>query len=173
MLLIITSALCFFFLVGMFVYALNAPLSEDYYKRGTIDENIRTLKATYHGGFDDVSVVENPQINILVNDDNIEIFFTKYERLFDIKKKIDSRNIKKVRFMNERSISEELSLGKLVCFGWLGLAMKKKRDIVSEYIVIDIDVDGTQSAIVIQPRDCKGSEIQKEINKILKSGDTV
>ena len=102
----------------------------------------------YFGGFDDVSVKRNDVVDVVFNDNYIDFNFHKGWEIQKTKR-IDYTDIAKVKFMNETTISQEISIGKMICFGWLSLAMKNEKKHVVEYVVIDVNYEKEISSIVL------------------------
>lgn len=102
----------------------------------------------YYGGFDDISVKEYGYTDLYLKKDCLHFSFMS--KGVEVKnKKISYKDIVKVRFMNERNISQEVSLGKMVCFGWLSLAMKENKVRMKEYLVIDAKYMNEEVSIII------------------------
>lgn len=121
-----------------FSKSLNEPL----------DTNTVKHLCHYYGGFDDISAKEYNYVDLYVKDDCLYFSFTNKGN--EVKsKKINYEDIIKVKFMNEKTISQEVSLGKMICFGWLSLAMRNEKVKIKEYLVIDSKYKNEEISIVI------------------------
>ena len=115
----------------------------------------------YCGGFDDVSI-KYSNVDVVFNEDDITFNFHKgYD--IDITKTINYNDLRKVKFMNETTISQEISLGRMVCFGWLGLAMKKEKKNIKEYVVIETKHENENISIVL---DAAFNQNERLLNEI-------
>lgn len=98
-----------------------------------------SIMLLYHGGFDDVSAEYGSQALLYFNEDTNEFEFRfKHNHELYMQKNVPVKNIKNVRYLNERNITSEISLGKMVVFGFLALGMQNKKVENEEYVVIDI-----------------------------------
>lgn len=115
------------------------------------------LQARYKGGIKNISADGTITINVL----DIGLGFTgAFNR-----KVIKFENIKDIFIENERSIQQQVSLGKLIMFGGLAFGMKKKNvEINKEYVIINvIDEDGEYNVVLDTEKE---SDIQSLYNKI-------
>ena len=122
----------------------------------------------YYGGFDDISVKEYGYVDVYLKYDVLNFKFHK-KGLEDISKNFKYENVIKVKFMNEISISKEVSLGKMICFGWLSLAMKDEKKNIKEYLVIDIKNNDETISVILDCAIILGTnqEMFKTINSKL------
>lgn len=103
----------------------------------------------YYGGFDDISVKANNFLSLIFNDETLDFTFHKNGNILNVKN-IKYKDIVKVKFMNEVNITREVSLGKMICFGWLSLAMKDEKKNIREYVVIEIKDKEEKLSIVLE-----------------------
>lgn len=133
-----------------------------------IRQENKTLDFYYFGGFDEISVKQTPVGVMVINDKNLQFKFHR-EGNGDVvaNKTVENKDIKNVRFMNETSIVQQISLGKMVCFGWLSLAMKNNKKVVNEYVVIDILDKGENKSIVLDFMFWQNINALKEMQRII------
>lgn len=105
---------------------------------------IEGLDLVYKGGIKNISSNGNGEIYISALEDGVGVINGV------AKKVIKYDNIKDMYIDNERSIKEQVSLGKLIFFGVFAFGMKgKEREINREYIVINVvDEDGEYNVIL-------------------------
>lgn len=107
---------------------------EELKKDGDI-EPLDYVQTNYYGGFRDVSAKENPFINIYMFEDKVRVIFNLYLKMIDYKD-IPREDIISVRYMNETELRDSISVGKVLVFGWVGLAMKNQKEVNKEYIIL-------------------------------------
>lgn len=134
-----------------------------------IETNKKSVSRSCHyfGGFNDISVKANYSLFLTFEEENLEFMFNKNGDIFY--KVIKYSDIKKVRFMNEINISKEISLGKMICFGWLSLAMKKEKKNIKEYVVIDVEYNNDNISIILEDEynnESLFNEIRSRLNNI-------
>ena len=120
----------------------------------------------YYGGFDDISVKANYLVDLVFNDNSLELIFSKKGNII-YQKNIKYNDIVKVKFMNKVNITREVTLGKMICFGWLSLAMKDEKKNIREYVVIEIKDKEEKLSIVLEDQYNNESllnEIKKRID---------
>lgn len=67
-------------------------------------------------------------------------------------------SIKNVSFQNEKSIQQQVSLGKLLVFGVLAFGMEgKEKSINNEYLVLEVE-DKKNYSIILQPKDRQNNQ---------------
>lgn len=132
-----------------------------------LDTNNICSICNYYGGFDDISAKEHNFVDLYVKEECLYFLFNKKGNIKN--KSIDYKDITKVKFMNERSISQELSLGKMICFGWLSLAMKNEKVNMKEYLVIEFKNDNDINSIILNQAYRSSNEgLMTTINKELE-----
>lgn len=126
-------------------------LKEDGYNDANALINLK-----YLGGIKTISTKNNVQVKLLR--EGICFIYGNNQ-----KKIIDYSNILDVYIDTQISIQEKVSMGKILCFGVLALAMNGKQiNSTKEYIVLEINEDNRYNIIL----DCKN--IQNGLDLILK-----
>ena len=124
-------------LFGWIVYRIVTPkpCEFEHLKTDNGIKPISTAYSNYYGGFRDISAKNTPNIIFYMFKDKVRIVIHLRGKFIDA---IDfcPEDILSISYMNERELTENISLGRILVFGWLGLAMKKKKEINREYIVL-------------------------------------
>lgn len=142
---IIGFAVIFLLVIGMFVFRdLNSEVSKRL--KGNKD---KFYNFSYRGGFEDVSINNSPNGIMVLRKDYIEIILTKNNKIIQ-EKQICYSDIKKVKIMNNITISEQISIGKMICLGWLALGLPNKKEEVKEYLVLDVTNNNENASIIFE-----------------------
>lgn len=132
------------------IYEIFKPKSTefDHLKKNNGVDPINKICSKYHGGFRDVSAKYTPDIDFYIFEDKVRVIIHVYKKLI---KHIDFKpdEILNVKYMNERELTESISLGRVVVFGWLGLAIKKKKEISREYVVLKCKYEKEEIDVVL------------------------
>lgn len=135
---------------------------DNYYDELDMNDNDYSLE--YLGGFKDFSV-KNNRCNLIFFEDKIRIVF-KQEYTSTGYKDIYNSDIIDCHYVTEKYIDEQINLGALICFGWLGaIALKDKKQKTNEYVMVKINHNNEIVGIIINSNDLtiKNEDI---INKI-------
>lgn len=132
------------------VYDLFKSRTTDFehFKKDSNIEPINTIYSNYHGGFRDVSAKYTPNIDFYIFEGKVRVIIHLYRKMI---KCIDFKpdEILNVRYMNERELTESISLGRVIAFGWLGLAIKKQKTISKEYIVLRCKYENEEIDVIM------------------------
>lgn len=132
------------------VYRMFIPITTNFehLKKNDGVEPINKITSKYHGGFRDVSAKDTPYINLYIFEGKVRVIIHLYRNMI---KCIDFKpdEILNVRYMNERELTESISLGRVVAFGWLGLAMKKQKTISKEYVVLRCKYENEEIDVIM------------------------
>lgn len=116
----------------------------------------------YNGGIKNISINNIVTVNMLEEGIN---FCSDC-----INKTILFKNIKDISLQNQQYIQNQVSLGKLFCFGVLAFGMNKTSSISNnEYIVLDINDEDGQYNVILQSYDVKNN--QNKVKELLKLKD--
>ena len=128
------------------VYSFSSTHKErldGYKKRGYHYNGNGDFHVHYKGGIKSISVNSNIFIALLKEGLAFESVGVKKIILFS--------NIKEISLQNEVQIQQQVSLGKLILFGWLAFGMEKnKKEINNEYIVLTVDDGDGKYNILLQ-----------------------
>lgn len=124
---------------------------EGRYKDGTLD----VIETVYKGGFSDVSI-KNETCDVLFFEDKIKFLFRKNQAFRDVKE-IYNKDIVSVEFATESYIQNQMSIGGLLVFGWVGaIALGGSSRQVKEYVMIRfVDEDNRERAVILNAIDKK------------------
>lgn len=142
---------------------MNDEMKKSYKDREGLDylKSIHSIK--YLSGFRDIGVKED--ISILLFQDRIRFKFGKY-----FQRDVLKNDISDCRIETETQIRNQISVGKILCFGILSLAGNNTKEINKEYLVIDGKVKNSNINIILEFKDqISLEEALKDINRLIES----
>lgn len=157
-----------FIIIGIGLYELFKPKKYDFEELKQIDgkEANDYVQTCYYGGFRDISAKEIPFINFYMFEDRVRVIVNLYRKMIsytDIKRE----DVISVRYMNEREIKESISVGKILVFGLVGLAMRNQKEINREYIVLTCRYEGEMIDVVLNNQYVSNVECFDKLNKYI------
>lgn len=141
---------------GIIIYQLmkflqpkDDEITEAYEGKGFLDLADIMIDATYLGGFPDVSV-KNKSCEVLFFEDRIKILF-RDGKIFKALKQIPNHCIISAEYATDTYIDQQISLGGLIAFGWVGaLALRSNKTEVKEYVLLKyLDEENKERAIIL------------------------
>ena len=113
-----------------------------------IDVESGLMNARYLGGFPDVSV-NNKSCEILFFEDKIKFLFRDGKDLKALKQ-IPNHCIVSAEFATDTYIDQQISLGGLIAFGWVGaLALRSNKTEVKEYVLLKyLDEENKERSVI-------------------------
>lgn len=111
----------------------------------------------YFGGFK--TVTGKDMCRMIKFKDRIRFQFAEKDSdRYEDNKDISKDRIKSYEIISEKELQEKISLGKVICFGVLALAMKNKEVVMNEYVKVDIeDNDGSIISVILKDKFTDGN----------------
>lgn len=152
--------LIFFILFITWVVTVEAPKIEEqrketreiYRKQGL--EYIDLFSFECIGGFSDIGACKKCYIDLFEEQMHIKLYKESSSGSILGSKEvvIKMSDILSAELQTETQISEQISLGKLITFGLLSFAMKKKQtEITREYLVINMKYEDKEISLILKP----------------------
>lgn len=156
----IAGIIMFFIIIGALCSAEDDKDKKKEQKRIDADPNYvplanrKYIHGEYIGGLSNLVAPVSMSIELFP-----EYLLLKYN---DKEIKIDKINIKSIEVMTKQQIESQVGLGKLLVFGVLAFGMKKKKEVIENYLVLKYKDCNEEKNIILG--DCENNRIQECID---------
>lgn len=156
---LLLSALCFFI-----AYLLSKSMQKDVEEREKVEGVIMVdMYAEYLGGFPTVSS-DDKRVELTVKDNGVVFNFLGRKPMQFISKK----DLLNAEVRSESQITEDISLGRVLAFGVVGLAMKKKNTVNKNYLVISYNDKGQKRDVIMETSPHLTDKIAVRIRELIR-----